>query len=178
MNGVKSMYLEEVNVIFIEPCTADANKMRFKAAFSRNISEILPYLNAEIKIAQYNHRTENLTFNQGIKIITLSSETLSVSKIINETDAYEMCDYIKNLINDIYKKRDVIVPLFEMRKKPSVLDIYKYLPKTNCKRCGESTCVAFASKLIVGELQVQQCRSIHENKHDGKLDELKKILNC
>ena len=38
----------------------------------------------------------------------------------------------------------------------SGLDIYKLLPKTNCRECGEATCMAFA----VGLLQEQ--RSIHE----------------
>lgn len=31
----------------------------------------------------------------------------------------------------------------------SGLDIYKLLPKTNCKKCGSPTCLAFAIKLAM-----------------------------
>ena len=33
------------------------------------------------------------------------------------------------------------------------LDIYKHLPKTNCKKCGYPTCLAFAMKLAVGKAE-------------------------
>ncbi|MPW26800.1 Fe-S cluster protein [Alkalibaculum sp. M08DMB] len=172
------MFLEEVRVTFIEPCTADANKMRFKAKFSRDISEILPYLNAQIKTAQYNHTAGNLTFNQGIKIITIYSDSLAVAKIINETEAYEMSEYIQDLINEIYEKKDDIAPLFETRKKPSAFEIYKYLPKTNCRKCGETTCLAFGTKLVLGQYQIEKCRTIHEVEYKEKLDRMMGILNC
>jgi acetyl-CoA decarbonylase/synthase complex subunit gamma len=37
------------------------------------------------------------------------------------------------------------------------LDIYKLLPKTNCKLCGSPTCLAFAMKLAAGKVDVEQC---------------------
>lgn len=37
------------------------------------------------------------------------------------------------------------------------LDIYKHLPKTNCKKCGYPTCLAFAMKLAVGKAEVEAC---------------------
>ncbi|HNQ32440.1 MAG TPA: (Fe-S)-binding protein [Methanoculleus sp.] len=37
------------------------------------------------------------------------------------------------------------------------LDIYKHLPKTNCKKCGYPTCLAFAMKLAVGKADVEAC---------------------
>ncbi|RLG45420.1 MAG: hypothetical protein DRN92_06785 [Thermoproteota archaeon] len=30
----------------------------------------------------------------------------------------------------------------------SPTDVYKYLPRTNCGECGETTCMAFAVKLV------------------------------
>ena len=35
------------------------------------------------------------------------------------------------------------------------LDIYKLLPKTNCKKCGHPTCLAFAMKLATGKVEVE-----------------------
>ncbi|BBL67731.1 acetyl-CoA decarbonylase/synthase complex subunit gamma [Methanoculleus chikugoensis] len=37
------------------------------------------------------------------------------------------------------------------------LDIYKHLPKTNCKRCGYPTCLAFAMKLAIGKADIEAC---------------------
>ena len=31
------------------------------------------------------------------------------------------------------------------------IEIYKFLPKTNCKECGSNTCLAFAMKVAAGQ---------------------------
>ena len=40
------------------------------------------------------------------------------------------------------------------------LDIYKKLPKTNCKECGLPTCLAFAIRVYQGERAVSRCRPV------------------
>jgi acetyl-CoA decarbonylase/synthase complex subunit gamma len=42
------------------------------------------------------------------------------------------------------------------------LDIYKLLPKTNCKKCGFPTCLAFAMKLAAGKVDVDLCADLDE----------------
>jgi 4Fe-4S ferredoxin len=42
--------------------------------------------------------------------------------------------------------------------------IYQFLPKTNCKECGEKTCMAFAVKLISQEAKIEQCPYLEEDK--------------
>ena len=44
----------------------------------------------------------------------------------------------------------------------SGLDIYKLLPKTNCKKCGSPTCLAFAMKLAMKKTSLDQCPDIKE----------------
>jgi len=39
----------------------------------------------------------------------------------------------------------------------SGLDIYKLLPKTNCRECGFSTCLAFAMQLAKKAIDVNKC---------------------
>lgn len=41
--------------------------------------------------------------------------------------------------------------------KVSPLQIYRYLPGTNCKECGESSCMAFASALIERKKKIEDC---------------------
>ena len=42
------------------------------------------------------------------------------------------------------------------------LDIYKLLPKTNCKKCGSPTCLAFAMKLAMKKASLGECPDITE----------------
>lgn len=43
------------------------------------------------------------------------------------------------------------------------LDIYKLLPKKNCKECGDPTCLTFAMKLAGGKAQPELCPYLDEN---------------
>jgi acetyl-CoA decarbonylase/synthase complex subunit gamma len=45
----------------------------------------------------------------------------------------------------------------------SGLDIYKLLPKTNCKKCGFQTCLAFAMQLAKKAVALDQCPSVTED---------------
>ncbi|MBI2437530.1 MAG: acetyl-CoA decarbonylase/synthase complex subunit gamma, partial [Lentisphaerae bacterium] len=40
------------------------------------------------------------------------------------------------------------------------LDIFKLLPKTNCKKCGCPTCLAFAMKLAQKQASLEQCPDV------------------
>ncbi len=42
------------------------------------------------------------------------------------------------------------------------IEIFKLLPKTNCKECGEPTCLAFAMKLAAGKAELSLCPTISE----------------
>ena len=39
------------------------------------------------------------------------------------------------------------------------LDIFKLTPKTNCKECGNPTCMAFAMKVAQGALTIDKCHT-------------------
>ena len=39
----------------------------------------------------------------------------------------------------------------------TALEIYKLLPKTNCRECGFSTCLAFAMQIAAGKAGIDQC---------------------
>jgi acetyl-CoA decarbonylase/synthase complex subunit gamma len=42
------------------------------------------------------------------------------------------------------------------------IEIFKLLPKTNCKECGEPTCLAFAMKLAAGKADLSACPYVSE----------------
>lgn len=151
------MYLQDIRIIYMEPCLADPEKMRLKARLSRDIREVMPYLNAVITHAVYNPENHTLTFTKEFRLLTIYPEEMTVAKALNTTDAFQTLDWFKELVNDTYARRDQIEPVFTRRRRPTVLEIYKYLPGKNCRQCGEPTCLALASKIFMGYRTIEEC---------------------
>ena len=42
------------------------------------------------------------------------------------------------------------------------LDIFKLTPKTNCKDCGNATCMAFSMKVAQGGIELSKCPHLSE----------------
>jgi len=61
-------------------------------------------------------------------------------------------------------------------KLNSPLQVYKYLPQTNCAECGESTCMAFASHLIDRSKKIENCPPILKEEYKKKYHELQTLL--
>ena len=49
-------------------------------------------------------------------------------------------------------------------KETSPLNLYKQLPQTNCKKCGEETCMAYAAGLIARTRKVEECTPLIDEK--------------
>jgi ArsR family metal-binding transcriptional regulator len=149
-------------IVFFGPCMADEAKVRLVAHLSGDVTKVLPYLNAEMPGACYCADGPNLTFMKGYRLVTLSSRRIAIGKADEITDAWRLLAEIRDRINETWARRASITPSFEMRSKPPVLEIYKRLPRTNCRLCGEPSCMAFAAKLRLGEGKLSQCSPVFE----------------
>src|SRR4030043_1829928 len=61
-------------------------------------------------------------------------------------------------------------------KELSPIDVYKLLPKTNCKECGEENCMAFATKIVNREVQIDQCPPLLKKENEKAYNQLKEML--
>jgi ArsR family metal-binding transcriptional regulator len=166
----------EITIERILPCIADPEKIRFVALIDEDISEILPYLNSILPKAIYNHEGKSLTITKGERIITIYPNKISAGKINDENDAKEVINWIKENIEYCKKNKDKIKPEFQRRDKLEVLHVYKLLPKTNCKKCGENSCLAFAFKVVNEEKNIINCKEIFLPAHDEKRKLLFELL--
>ncbi|NIU39377.1 hypothetical protein GWN65_05265, partial [Candidatus Bathyarchaeota archaeon] len=64
---------------------------------------------------------------------------------------------------DFHKDLKSGISLFERKNRsrgkreiPSPIVVYKLLPGTNCKECGEKNCMAFAAKLVNREASIKE----------------------
>jgi acetyl-CoA decarbonylase/synthase complex subunit gamma len=59
----------------------------------------------------------------------------------------------------------------------SPLDIYMLLPRTNCGKCGEKNCMAFATRVVNREVPIDLCSPLlEESKYKEAYSKLKDIL--
>ena len=61
-------------------------------------------------------------------------------------------------------------------KELSPIDVYKLLPKINCKECGEENCMAFATKIVNREVNVDQCPPLLKKENEKAYSQLKEML--
>jgi len=163
-------FLSSITLCYVAPCMADEKKIRLIAYFNRDISEIQPYLNAIIKGASFNKNAHTLTYAKERRLINLYNIKITIAKADDIIDAWHVLDEIKALINNTYENKANITPSYDEKVKVTALQIYGWLPKTNCKACGEATCLAFAVKLLQGEQKLSKCEALskeerfHENR--------------
>ena len=61
-------------------------------------------------------------------------------------------------------------------KLSSPMEVWKYLPGTNCRECGEKTCLAFASLLLERKRNLSECPPLSEPKYAAKGKKLAELL--
>ncbi len=61
-------------------------------------------------------------------------------------------------------------------KELSPIDIYKSLPKINCKECGVDNCMAFATKIVNREMELDSCKPLLKPENAKAYAKLKDLL--
>ena len=124
---------------------------------SEDITEILPYLNTALKGLHYFEEEKILTLKRKGRLITFRPRQIGLTKLEDEIEAREVMEELKQVVNEIYAKRDHIQPTYTSRPALRPLEVFKLLPGKNCKECGEATCLAFALKLASDDLEMERC---------------------
>jgi ArsR family metal-binding transcriptional regulator len=153
---------------------ADSSKLKGITEADCDLTELLPYINAEVKKADY--KPGSISFKKDIIGFTVMNRNINITKFDNMTHLYELLDWVKEFLNEIVARKDEITPSYETLKYPAPTEIYKLLPKTNCGQCGEHSCMAFAGKLSRMNADLTQCVPIYNEEHSEKLKKLSELL--
>ena len=173
---MKTSLLREVKITTFLPCLADAEKVRVLAELSDDIRKVIPYLNAILPRAIYNPLTHTLTFQKDGRLITLYPHVITMAKVRDEEDAQATAHWLRDLINDTWQRRREITPCYERRAALQPLEVYPLLPRTSCHRCGEQTCLAFAVRLVQGEVGLEECPALTKVEYKEQAARLKELL--
>ena len=172
------MLFHSYKITRVLPCLADPMKIRVIAEVSDEIQEAFPYLNAILKGCIYNHPANTLTIRRDQILITLHPLHITLAKIEDEKEAEEFLSWLRDLINETHEKRGQIEPNYSMAAELKALDLFKLLPGTNCKQCGEPTCLAFAVKLVGRDTDITKCNPLFSEKYQEKRRVLLDLLHA
>lgn len=161
-----------VAFVMLAPCVADADRLRLIAHLGGDVAEALPFLNADLPHASYVAALPVLTFMDGHRMVSVFRDRIAVAKADDIVDAWATLGNVRGLVNDAWERRPQITPSFELRQRPSALEIYKRLPGTNCKQCGQPTCMTFAWAAWRGDVELRRCLPVF----DGERGDLKEAL--
>ncbi len=156
--------------IFRPECNPSFQSLHCIAHLDDDISEVLPYLNAVLGGDQYTREPPSVTFKTYGKLITVHPREIAVNALKDETEADKVLEWLKGEINETWEKRGEIEPRFEGAPKPRVIEILRLLPKTNCRECGQPTCMVFAVQVAEGGKGPEDCPPLSEN-NQRKLQE-------
>jgi ArsR family metal-binding transcriptional regulator len=118
---------------------------------------MLPYLAALLPRAGYNHAAGILTLLHGGRLLTVYPQLVTLAKALDEEDARAVLGWLRDRLNEAAAREGELAPCLGRRRSPRILDVYRLLPGTNCRRCGEITCMALAARLIFGEARTGDC---------------------
>ena len=171
------MLIEKYDVeVFSPPCDPGAERYAAKARLTVDISEILPYLNATLRGAIYLPEAHALTWKKGGHNIAFHALEIATSNVEDRDAAEKELKGLIDLVNRTWERRAEITPDTTTHQRPTPMAIYKLLPNTNCKQCGEPTCYTFALKLAASQKKLADCPPLTEPRYAEKLAALEEIV--
>lgn len=111
-------------------------------------------------------------------MITLYPTTVTLAKVDDEAHAKDLMEWLTELVNGTFENRKNIQPDYERGTTLRALDVFKLIPGTNCKKCGEPSCLAFAVKLAGREIEVVKCEPLFSGEYQEKNKVLLEVLHA
>jgi ArsR family metal-binding transcriptional regulator len=145
-----------LNLVNIE-CMPTSTKFNAIIDLEVDITDLLPYLATEIRGCTYFHGTNELNYMERGHIIAIRPKQITVTALQDEAEARQVCEELKRIINGVYERRDSITPTLRKQARVDPLTVYRELPQTNCGECGETTCMAFAARVVSREMPANHC---------------------
>ncbi len=158
--------------IFRSKCNAGAQTLHCFAHLKDDVGAVLPYLNTVLGGFGYIQEPPALTLKNSGKLITIHPRKIAVNALQDEEQAAKIVAWLQREINSAWDNRANIEPSWQGAKQPALMEILKLLPKTNCKDCGEPTCMVFAVRVLEGVKDHTHCPALREDKKEALADYL------
>ena len=150
--------IRNYEVEIVEPgCSPGSGRWGILIAVPDDISAVFPYLNTVYNNTIYDHQNKILIIRDQNQAFALRDKEIRIARVEDPLQARKTAGELIEKINRVWRDKDTITPRFTDKKRVVVIDIYKLLPKTNCRKCGYLTCLAFAADLRQGTARIDYC---------------------
>lgn len=162
--------------VFTPACSPGEERYAARARLTQDVSDVLPYLNAMLRGARYTHAAHALTWTKAGHYVAFHPFEIAVSNVEDRAEAKRELEGLIALVNRTWERRSAIAPDYSLRQRPTPLVIFRLLPQTNCKSCGEATCFNFALKLAASQKQIADCPPLAGPQHADRLAALQALV--
>lgn len=138
-------------------CRPEAQTVHCIARLGQDVGAVIPYLNAVLGGSTYVKEPPSVTFRSQGKLISVHADHIAINALQDAEEAEKILQWLQREINDAWEKRDSITPRYEAAPRPQVIEILRLLPKNNCKKCGQPTCMVFAALAAEGGKGAEHC---------------------
>lgn len=135
-----------------------SGKYGVRVILTTDISAAFPYLNTLLDDSRYDHENGILIGMNDRRGYAFRPHEIRIAIVMEPSEASSIAEEAVDLVNRVWKEHEGITPSFRERKLPAVYEIYKLLPKTNCKGCGYPTCLACAADIRNGVISLDRCQ--------------------
>jgi ArsR family metal-binding transcriptional regulator len=151
------IYLESIALARILPCLAEPGKLIVIGRPSCSLEEVIPYLATLPSVISYNPDQCTLTFRRQPGFFTLQRGEVYITQVQDVQEGLELLGALTESINAVWEHRQELVAITAAKRSPRPFDIWALLPQTNCRQCGEPTCMAFAVSLLQRNRTLKEC---------------------
>jgi ArsR family metal-binding transcriptional regulator len=159
------------------PCLADPGKIIVIGETDVAIDGVLPLLNAILpNVVSYHPFSGVMTLRRKPGLLTLYPNKVMITQVADVEEGLALLAAVRDLINQTWARRDEIQPRPEGRRVPRPLDVYELLPRSNCRACGEATCMAFAFGLLESRHRPEECPPLADPAYAAQRQALAEML--
>jgi ArsR family metal-binding transcriptional regulator len=157
------IYLDSIILTKTLPCLAEPGRIIVIGKPNRSLDEVLPYLATLPGIIAWNPEALTLTFRRPHGFMTLYSDRVYITQVVDTAEGLELFAVLKEGVNAVWEKRTELVAVTAKKRAPRHLDIWELLPRTNCKECGEASCLAFAVAVLQHNRLLSECAPLQSD---------------
>jgi ArsR family metal-binding transcriptional regulator len=150
-------YLGSITLTRTLPCLAEPGKIIVIGRPVQTLEEVLPYLATLPGVIAYNPDQCTLTFRRQPGFLTVQRDQVYITQVNGVQEGLELLAALTESINAVWDHRKELAAVTTSKRTPRPLDVWSLLPQTNCRQCGELTCMAFAVGLLQQNRTLKEC---------------------
>ena len=172
MNLIQNYHVE----LFEPPCLPGSPRWAATVQIDADLSDLLPYVNGTLKKRFYDPNSHTIVFKMDGHGVAVRPREIRLGNLVDKEEGEKVAREVIDFINGIAEKKDTITPDFTRKEPPKAIEIFKLLPRSNCKKCGRPTCMAFATALAKGDADIDDCPELHEEYYRANREKIETLF--